>query len=150
MIRIIKEPNRLLHQKCELISDFQEARKIAEELLAAIKSIAKWWNRWLGIAANQIGYSRRMIALRKGRDGYQILINPVLVEKRLPFPYIETCHSLNSRKYYLVKRYLWAKVKYQDLQGLSQETILKGPSAIYQEIDHIDGILVSQIGTRII
>ena len=53
---IIKEPNILLHQKCEPVTDFVEARKIADELLVAIKSVAKWWNRWLGFAANQIGY----------------------------------------------------------------------------------------------
>lgn len=62
---------------------------------------------------------------------------------------IETCYSLNREKYYLVKRYLWAKVTYQDLQGMQCEKIVRGPSAIYQEIDHLNGIMISEIGVRV-
>ena len=80
MREIIKEPNSLLHQKCENVVDFQEAKQIAEELLTVIKSVSKWWNRWLGFAANQIGFPKRIIALRKNRDEYEILVNPILVE----------------------------------------------------------------------
>lgn len=151
MREIIKEPNSLLHQKCEQVSNFDEARQIAEELFVVMKSVSKWWNRWLGFSANQIGFQKRIIGLRNGKDRYDILINPVLVEKRFPFPYPEKCYSLPSLKQiYLVKRYLWAKVKYQDLNGTWHERILRGPSAIYQEIDHIDGIMVSEIGRRVL
>ena len=150
MREIVKEPNNLLHQKCETVVDFVEARQIASELLVVIKSVSKWWNRWLGFAANQIGFPKRIIALRKGRDKYEILVNPVLAETRFPFLYFETCYSLNRKVYYLVKRYLWSKVKYQDLDGNPREMILRGPSALYQEIDHINGIMVSEIGFRIL
>ena len=150
MREIIKEPNSLLHQKCETVVNFEEAREIADELLGVIKSVSKWWNRWLGFAANQIGFPKRIITLRKSRDEYEILVNPVLVETRFPFPYLETCYSLDYKKYYFVKRYLWAKVKYQDLKAKPREMILKGPSAVYQEIDHVNGIMVSEIGFRIL
>jgi len=143
---IIKEPNRLLHQKCQQVTDFAEARQISDDLLVVIKSVSKWWNRWLGFAANQIGYSKRIIVLRNSDTEYEIFVNPVLVGKRFPFPHIETCFSLHRRKYFLVKRYLWARIRYQDLRGAWHEKVLKGPSAVYQEIDHIDGIMVSEIG----
>lgn len=149
MREIIKEPHSLLHQECESVSNFNEAKQIADELLQVIKSVSKWWNRWLGFAANQIGYSKRIITLRKSKNEYEILVNPILAETRFPFPYLETCYSLNQSRFYFVKRYLWAKVKYQNLEGNSYEIILKGPSAIYQEIDHINGILISEIGLRI-
>jgi len=146
---IIKEPNSLLHQKCESVSDFEEAKQIAGELLIVVKSVSRWWNRWLGFAANQIGYSKRIIALRTGRGEYEILVNPMVTEKRFPFPHLESCYSLNLKEIYLVKRYLWAKVKYQNLKGEPQDLIVKGFSAIYQEIDHIDGVLISEVGYRI-
>lgn len=150
MREIVKEPNNLLHQKCKPIVNFEEAHQIANELLVVMKSLSKWWNMWLGFAANQIGYSKRIIGLRKGNE-YQILINPVLLEKRFPFPYLEKCYSLPSLKeIYLVKRFLWTKVKFQDLNGTWHETILRGPSAIYQEIDHIDGIMVAEMGLRVL
>ena len=149
MKEIIKEPNSFLHQKCESVTDFQEAKQITGELLLVVKSVSKWWNRWLGFAANQIGYSKRIIVLRKNKSEYEILINPVLIEKRFPFLYLESCYSLNRKNFYLVKRYLWSKVKYQDLDGKSHKMILIGPSIAYQEVDHIDGILISEIGLRI-
>ena len=148
--KILKEPNNLLHQKCELVTDFEEAKHIASDLLLVIKSVSKWWNRWLGFAANQIGYSKRIIALRKSKNDYEILINPIIVEKRFLFPYIETCFSLKKKDYYLVKRYLWSRVKYQDLEENLREITLRGLSAIYQEIDHLNGIMVSEIGKRIL
>ena len=150
MREIIKEPDSLLHQKCETVVNFDEARKIADELLIVIKSVSRWRNRWLGFAANQIGFPKRIIALRKSRDEYEILVNPVLMETRFPFLYLENCYSLDRKSRYLVKRYLWAKVKYQNLDAKPREMILKGPSAIYQEIDHINGILVSEIGFRVL
>jgi|SRR3989338_2619353 len=150
MKEIIKEPNSLLHKKCSPVTDFEEVKQIAGELLIVIKSVSKWWNRWLGFAANQIGYSKRIIVLRKSKDEYEILVNPIMVKTWFPFPYLESCYSLDRRKFYLVKRYLWSKVKYQDLKGNWCEMIFKGPSAIFQEIDHIDGILISEIGLRIL
>ena len=150
MREIIKEPNNLLHQKCEPVVDFVEAEQIADELLVVIRSVSKWWNRWLGFAANQIGFSKRIIALRKSKDEYEVLVNPILAETRFPFPLLESCYSLNRKNYYFVKRYLWSKVKYQDLEGKPREMILKGPSAVYQEIDHINGIMVSEIGFRVL
>ena len=146
---IIREPNSILHQKCQPVADFEEAKKIAAELLIVIESVTKWWNRWLGFAANQIGYNRKIIALRNGKNAYDILVNPALVGKKIPFPYVETCFSLEKKDYYLVKRFLWAKVKYQDLNGARREIVLRGPSAIYQEMDHINGIMLSDIGLRI-
>lgn len=157
MRKIIKEPNEILHKKCELVTDFEEAKSIANDLLDVMKSIPVRygiWNKWIGFAANQIGYSKRIIGLKLGKDNYKILVNPVIVEKRFPFFQPESCFSLNRKRllqhFYLVKRYLWSKVKYQDLDGQSHEIILKGPNAIYQEIDHIDGIMVSEIGFRIL
>ena len=150
MREIIKEPNSLLHQQCQTVVNFEEARQIADELLLVIKSVSKWWNRWLGFAANQIGYSKRIIVLRKSKNEYEILVNPILIEKRFPFPFIETCYSFDVKKYYLVKRYFWTKVKYQNLSGNFCENIIKGPSAIFQEMDHINGIMVSEIGFRVL
>lgn len=150
MREIIKEPNNLLHKPCEPVDNFKEAERIANELLVVIKSVTRWWKLWLGFAANQIGYPKRIIILRKDQNEYEILVNPIIVKKRFPFPFIETCYSFDVKKYYLVKRYLWVKVKYQNLEGDWCKMILKGPSAVYQEMDHIDRIMVSEIGWRIL
>ena len=157
MREIVKEPDEILHKKCEQVTDFEEAKKIADDLLQVMKSIPiryGFWNKWIGFAANQIGYSKRIIGLKRGENKYEILVNPVIVEKRFPFLQPESCFSLNRKHllqhFYIVKRYLWVKVQYQNLEGQPQEIILRGPNAIYQEIDHLNGIMVSEIGFRVL
>lgn len=154
---IIKEPNEILRRKCEIVTDFDEAKRIAADLIEIMKSIPVRygvWHKWIGFAANQIGYSRRIIVLREDKDKYEILVNPVIVEKHFPFFQPESCFSLNRKRllqhFYLLKRYLWVKVKYQDLNEQEHEKIIRGPSVIYQEIDHINGVMVSEGGFRIL
>ena len=45
-LKILKEPDNLLHQKCQSVTDFEEAKKISDELLIVIKTATKWWNRF--------------------------------------------------------------------------------------------------------
>ena len=141
---ILTEPNTLLHQRSVPVTKFIEAKHIAEKLTLILKAKSKFWNRWVGFAANQIGYPVRMVALRNIANKYPVLINPQIIEKKFPFPYVEGCFSVKG--FYLVKRYLWARVKFQTLTAEWHEIVLKGPSAIYQEIDHLNGILVSEVG----
>lgn len=145
--RIVKAPDDRLRVWSTEVTDFEEAKKITSELLFAVKSVAKFWKLWLGFAAPQIGYNKRIIVLRDGRKGWKIMLNPVVSKKRWPFFYPGRCYSLDGR--YLMKGYLWRKVKSQDLQGDYHEEILRGPSALEHEIDHLNGLLASDIGKRI-
>ena len=145
---MIHEPNDLLHQKSDPVEDFMEMKRIADDLLVTIKRWALWRNPWLGIAGPQLGFMRRVIVLRHGWSRYMVMVNPALLQAKIPFPFIETCYSVDG--IYLVKRHLWVKIRYQDMSGILRETVITGPSAIYQEIDHLNGILVSQIGLRIL
>ncbi len=145
---VLHEPNDLLHQRSDTVKDFTEIKRITGDLFITIKRWARWWNPWLGIAAPQIGFLRRVIILRSGWSKYTAMINPCIIKVRVPVPYIETCYSVNG--IYVVKRYVWARVRYQDISSAWHETIVIGPSALYQEIDHLNGVLISQIGTRIL
>ena len=59
----------------------------------------------------------------------------------MPSP--STCFSLKGMHF--LQRPFWMKVKYQDLDGASQEMTLRGPKAatMKQEIDHLDGVLLT-------
>lgn len=147
---VIHEPNGLLHQKSDPVEDFTEVKRIADDLLVTIKRWARsrWWCWWLGIAAPQIGFMRRVIVLRRGWNRYAVMVNPAIIERKIPVPYIERCYSVDGR--YVVKRHLWAKVRYQDVSGVWHEMVIMGPSAMYQEIDHLNGVLISQIGVWVL
>lgn len=152
MKTILRDPNPLLRKKSTKITDFHEARQIAEKLIETTKGVDKPWNFFLGMAAPQIGYNKRVIILRKSYKRYQVIINPEITEKKwksfLPLP--TRCFSLPG--VYLVKDHLWLKIKYRDPKGKIYTEILKGGRArvFQQEINHIDGILLSDIGIRII
>jgi peptide deformylase len=145
--KILKDPDERLRVRSTEVRDFQEAKKIANELLSVVKSVARFWKLWLGFAAPQIGYNERIIVLRDGIKKYRLMVNPEILETKWPFIFVGRCYSLKGL--YIMKGYLWTKVKYQDLEENYHEKVFGGPNAIGHEIDHINGVLSSDIGKRI-
>lgn len=145
---IVKEPDERLHRRSEEVRDFNEGKKIAGELLSVVKSVARFWKLWIGFAAPQIWYNKRIIVLRDGIKRYRFMVNPEILETKWPFLFVGRCYSLKGL--YVMKGYLWTKVKYQDLEGNYREKVFRGPSPIDHEIDHINGVLASDIGKRIL
>ncbi len=146
---IIQEPNKKLHEQSSKIDNLAEARKIVQELIEVIKSVDKPWNIWLGMAAPQIGINRRVIVLKESYENYTVMINPEVLGQKWLFPIFSRCFSLKG--IYLIKAHLWIKVRYQDLEGKYHIEVIKyGRAAtLEQEINHINGMLVSDIGIRL-
>ena len=142
---IIQEPNKILTSISEEVTTFDEQTKqIAEELKTVIvKADFRGHIFGLGLAAPQLGYNQRIIALKSSYGNYQIMVNPKIVEQKWHLPWTEKCLSLEGR--YFLKRYFWIKVQYQDIEGNDFEETVIGPRAavLQQEIDHIDGVLIS-------
>lgn len=95
-----------------------------------------------GLAAPQLGVSRRMIAC--GIYGeIKVLINPQIVEKSGVYSGYENCLSLPDQERRIINRPGFLKVKYKGLDN--RETLLaatKGSAALLaHEIDHLNGIL---------
>jgi peptide deformylase len=146
--RILQDPDARLHTRSQGIKDFKEAKKIASELLSVVKVVSRFWKLWLGFAAPQIGYNKRIIVLRDGIKKYKVMVNPEILEARWPFFYLGRCYSLQGR--YILKGHLWTKLKYQDLEGSSRTQTIFGPSALEHEIDHLNGVLAYERGKRIL
>jgi len=95
-----------------------------------------------GVAANQIGVSRRVFSFNaEGRIGY--VINPVLVEVRGEAELVdEACLSLPGLGYPR-KRFPWARVTGIDIDGNAIEVFGDGllGQALQHETDHLDGTL---------
>ena len=95
----------------------------------------------VGMAANMIGVSKRIIAF--DNDGtYMLMFNPEIVQKSGPYEAEEGCLSLPGTR----KASRWQKitVKYQDKRlRPKQKTFTGFPAQIVQhEIDHLSGILI--------
>lgn len=98
----------------------------------------------VGLAANQIGVSRR-IAVFDAQDelGPRVMINPEILETGGEWEYDEGCLSVPGR-YWEIARPAFARVTALDLEGNEIEYAGDGllGRVLQHEIDHLDGLLL--------
>lgn len=108
----------------------------------------------VGIAAPQVGHTIRLIVVDPSSGEYiracRVMCNPVILEaskERSLIP--EGCLSLPG-EIYNVMRSNSVKVRYQDVTGASIEVELHDSEAriFLHEYDHLDGVLINDVGTR--
>ncbi len=147
---ILQYPNRHLKHVCEKVIDFKEAKEIASKLIEVTQKVDGPLKIWLGMAANQIGYDKRIVILRKRKGSYTVMVNPEIIEQKWNLPIFSQCYSVDGL--YIRRCPYWTKVQYQDLDGKEHIEIIKGgkSATLHQEIEHINGILISDIGKRIL
>lgn len=96
----------------------------------------------VGMAANMIGVTKRIIAFDNG-GSYMIMLNPVILKSSEEYETEEGCLSLlgGPRK---TKRFRKIKVQYQNEQLQTRIKTFTGWTAqiIQHEIDHCEGILI--------
>lgn len=104
----------------------------------------------IGLAAPQLGISKRMIAIHVTDDNEELysyaLFNPKIVSHSTQKSYLaggEGCLSVDREVPGLVPRYAKITVKAVDLDGKEIKIRLKGlPAIVFQhEIDHLNGIM---------
>jgi peptide deformylase len=128
-----------LMQRCEPCESYEEGIEIGEQLIAACKVLSK--DKGLicqGLAANQLGFNKRVIVLLKGKR-FQIWVNPVLIGGSAVRPSEEACYSQPGVEA-TVLRFSKVVVK----ADKRMKTTLNGLSAFcfQHEIDHLNGKLI--------
>ena len=116
----------------------REDRQVALDLLDTLRANL---DGCVGMAANMIGVSKRIIAIHTGVM-QMAMLNPKITKKSGPYEAEEGCLSLSGvRK---TKRYQVIEVEYQDIMMKKQKRSFSGFTAqiIQHEIDHCDGILI--------
>ncbi|HWP80514.1 MAG TPA: peptide deformylase [Candidatus Acidoferrum sp.] len=98
-----------------------------------------------GLAAPQVGVLRRVAVVDIG-DGLIELVNPVVVEKGGEADGVEGCLSVTGTNGYVI-RPKWVRVEAFDRNGekVSVEGTDFKARALCHEIDHLDGILFTDI-----
>ena len=95
----------------------------------------------VGMAANMIGVSKRIIAF--DNDGeYMLMFNPEIIKKSDAYDTEEGCLSLTGVR--PCKRYKSIKVQYQNEKFQTRLKTFTGWTAqiIQHEIDHLEGIII--------
>lgn len=136
MVRnIMKDPIFLAQKSAPATKD---DLSVAQDLMDTLIAHA---DGCVGMAANMIGVSKRIIAFYD-EGSYMLMLNPVIVKFSGPYDTEEGCLSLSGVR--PTKRYLNIKVEYQTPKMEKRVKNFKGYTAqiIQHEIDHCNGILI--------
>ena len=115
-----------------------EDKQVADDLL---ETLAHHKEGCVGMAANMIGVSKRIIAF-DNEGTYMVMYNPKIVKCSGKYEAEEGCLSLMGvRK---AKRWASIDVEYQDMMMRKQKGTYTGFMAqiIQHEVDHLDGVLI--------
>ena len=125
-------------------------KEITPEILNLIKDMAEtmYADSGVGLAAPQVGVSKRIMVIDEEEDGLMVLINPMIIKSEGEVVEEEGCLSVPGI-YSQVKRSSKVTVKALNENGdpieISKEDLIA--RALQHEIDHLDGILfIDRIG----
>lgn len=107
-----------------------------------------------GIAAVQLGYARRICAIRLEPGNMlpiRVMVNPRITSFKGEVELDESCLSLPGQRFRM-KRSLIVRVQYFDEVGVPWTKTYEGIDAIkvQHELDHLDGVLISDRGTPVV
>ena len=148
---IVTIPDPILRQPSALVERVDDdLRRLAQDMLDTMYDAPG-----IGLAAPQIGVSRRLVVLdvseKDGDKNPLVMINPEILtlsgERR---SYEEGCLSIPDVKVE-IERPTIVKVRYLDREGRLQELTADGllATAIQHEVDHLDGRLIIDFLSRL-
>ena len=143
-LKVYEYPHPILRQKAQKVEKVDdELRKLLDDMLETM-----YEEVGVGLAAPQVGVSKRMLVIDYERDekhpGNPIyMINPEIIwksEEKVCGE--EGCLSVPGQRAE-VERFAKIKVRYVDYHGKQQEVLAEDFFAIViqHEMDHLDGIL---------
>ena len=142
--RILNHREPALHMTCRPVVKFDDRlHKLLDDMHETLAE-----SGGVGLAAPQVGILRRVVLVDNGEEVLE-LVNPTLVETDGEQEGAEGCLSVPG-KYGLVKRPYYAKVRAQDRFGNWFEADGEELTArcFCHELDHLDGILYTQVMER--
>ena len=139
MVKDIVKDIEFLKEKSEW-SVIREDKQVYSDLLDTAKS----WGieKCLGLAAVQVGYHKRVIAVWTGKD-YSIFVNPIIYDSsKEVYEAEEGCLSLEGMRKTI--RHSKIGLLYTTLNGKTKRQVFSGLLAqiIQHEVDHCNGILI--------
>ena len=137
-----------LSERCDEF-DITKKGGEAQAITLCLKNTLRAHSDMVGLSANQIGYDKRIICLNFNGD-IRTFINPIITKVDGFELSRETCHSIPG-KTYIRTRYNKIDITYQTPLGKVESIELLGLAAriMQHHIDHLDGLLLSDIGLEI-
>lgn len=143
---IVKHPDPILREKAIVVTKFNaNLHKLLDDMADTMYDA-----NGVGLAAPQVGISKRVIVMDCG-DGLIEIVNPEIVEyEGEQFDYPEGCLSIPGLRGD-VRRHQWIKLRGQDRHGnqveLEAEELLS--RCAQHEIDHLNGVLFIDVADKV-
>lgn len=136
MLKSIVTDTFFLSQPSQMVT--KEERYIGQDLQ---DTLTYHRENCLGLAANMIGYQKRVIIISLGFVDL-VMFNPQVLDKQDPYKTEESCLSLLGER--PAKRFRQITVSYRDQNWHPKTITLKDlPAQICQhELDHLEGIII--------
>lgn len=137
-----------LSQRCDEIN-LSKDNKLVQEIVLKLKNTIRAHKDMTALAANQIGYNKRILCLNFNGD-IRTFINPVIQDVKGLELSREKCHSEPDREF-IRSRHSRVTVMYQTPLGKIETVELVGMAArVFQHhLDHLDGLLLSDVSLEI-
>lgn len=140
MIKEIVRDIDFLEKPLEKAESIEEVKDIIVDMLDTARFHT---DRCLGMAANQIGSTKRVIVVKITEKDFVTMINPVIVKESTQW-YVatESCMSLDGERKVMRKR--WVDIMYRDVAFKIKKMHCTGLVAqiVQHEIDHLNGVII--------
>lgn len=129
--------------------DLVKKNSEVQEIILTLKNTIRANEGMLGLSANQVGFSRRILVLNFNGD-LRTFINPIITRVDGFELSRETCHSIPGKTFIRTRNSrVW--VTYQTPLAKIESVELNGVAAkvMQHHIDHLDGLLLSDVSLEI-
>lgn len=136
-----------LSQRADEI-DIKTENNLMREIISALKHTIEY-NNIVALSAPAIGYNKRIFCIKFDTE-IKTFINPIITGYKGLQIFTEICQSIPDKKYLRIRNND-IQVIYQKPTGSPESRQIVGLSAaVFQhEMDHLDGLLLSDIGLEI-
>ena len=145
-LEILKWPNPSLSKVAERVTD-ESCYNIVHNMIRTMET-----NSGIGLAAPQVGVSKRIITLSNSiyKDSTdnnsmpEVMINPEIIDGIGDITIQESCLSIPGSSFWTQRAHMIC-VRYEDIDRNKKEEMFTGVSSIViqHECDHLDGITLA-------
>ena len=142
---VVQTGEPILREKCEEVKSFNsELASLLDDLKETVRA-----ENGAGLAAPQIGVNQRVVVIDV-EEGFFELVNPVIVSSKGEQTGPEGCLSVKGKQGTVTRPYK-VKAEYRDRKGKKHKLTAEGffARAVCHELDHLDGILYTDIASEI-
>ena len=141
-----------LSERAEEIDTLREGQ-LLQEIVKYLKKTLRKREDLFALSAPAIGYNKRVFCMKFENDQVKTFINPI-IESYSPNGMQlsrEKCSSIPGKEYIRVRNND-IRVMYQKPTGEAESNRLLGKAALVfeHEMDHLEGVLISDIGLEVI